>query len=381
MSKNLHVALIGLGFGSCFAEIYLRHPDVGQLTICDVNPARLAAHGEKHPAALLANTLEEVLADATIDAVHLNSGIPDHAWQSIAILQAGKHCACTVPMATSLDEIRAVIAAQRRSGKNYMMMETQLFAREFLFACELREKGTFGNLQLLRGAHYQDMENWPAYWQGLPPMWYATHAVAPCLAFAQTRALNVRCLGSGTMREELKARYNNPFPIETALFQLERAEPLTMEITRALFHSARGYEESFNIYGENATLEAAQIHNEAPVLFRLSALGELSGPRRSHAERVYVPDYAGRLPAEIRDFTGAVALDARGEHPSVMHGGGHGGSHPHLIHEFVRSIIENRKPAIDEIKAATYCAPGLCAHESALRGGETVEIPNFAQAN
>jgi len=73
-----------------------------------------------------------------------------------------------------------------------------------------------------------------------------------------------------------------------------------------------------------------------------------------------------------------VALDDRGEHPSVMHGGGHGGSHPHLVHEFLRSIIERRPPAIDEIRAADWTAPGICAHASALQGGALIDIPTFA---
>lgn len=379
MTHKLNIALVGLGFGSCFAEIYQNHPDIETLTLCDADPERLKQHTAASGATRTASSLDAVLADPTIDGVHLNTGIPDHARHAIAVLDAGKHCACTVPMATSLEDIRAIIAAKRRSGKTYMMMETQIFAREFLFACELRDQRLFGRLQLLRGAHYQDMENWPPYWAGLPPMWYATHAIAPCLAFAQTRATRVRCLGSGWMRDELKAHYNNPFPVETAIFELEREEPLAMEITRALFHSARGYSESFNIYGEDATLEAAQLEGEeAPVLFRLSALGAGSGPRDSTAERVYVPDYADRLPVEIARFTGAAALDARGAHPSVRHGGGHGGSHPHLIHEFIRSILDGRSPRIDEVRAADYTAPGICAHESALRGGEPVEIPSFA---
>ena len=375
---NLNVALVGLGFGSAFAPIYQRHPDVGRLVLCDADPKRRgdlqAKYGLKHAVA----TLEEVLADPGIDAVHLNTGIPDHARHSLAVLQAGKHCACTVPMATALADLRAIIAARRASGKNYMMMETQIYARDFLYAMELHARGVFGRLQFLSGAHFQDMENWAPYWAGLPPMWYATHAVAPCLALAGTRARRVRCLGSGWMREELRRPHANPFPMETAIFDLEREEPLAMEITRALFHSARGYAESFSIYGEDATFEAAQVHGEPPVMFRLSKLGEFPGARRSTEERVYVPDYGHRLPPEIAGFTGAVKLDARGEHPSVMHGGGHGGSHPHLVHEFLRSIVERRAPAIDELKAADWTAAGICAHASALQGGAVVAVPNFS---
>ncbi|MDB6126315.1 MAG: oxidoreductase [Verrucomicrobia bacterium] len=374
---KLNVALVGLGFGSVFAPIYQRHPDLGRLVLCDADPKRLRELKERLGVRDGVATLDEVLRDPTIDAVHLNTGIPDHARHAIAALDAGKHCACTVPMATSLDDIRAIVAARRRSGKNYMMMETQIYSRDFLHALELQARGVFGRLQFLSGAHFQDMENWAPYWAGLPPMWYATHAVAPCLAFARTRARSVRCLGSGGMRPELHGPHRNPFPMETAIFELEREEPLAMEITRALFHSARGYSESFSFYGEDATFEAPQVHGEPPVLFRLSKLGELPGSRVSTEERIYLPDFAHRLPPEIAGFTGAVELDARGEHPSVKHGGGHGGSHPHLIHEFLRSIIEERAPAIDEFKAADWTAPGICAHESAMNSGRVVEIPTF----
>lgn len=177
--KKLNVALVGLGFGSVFAKIYQAHPDVESLTLCDANPRRLKEKCDLFGAGKSAAALEEILRDPKIDAVHLNSGIPDHARQSVEILRAGKHCACTVPMATSLDDIRAVIAAVRESGKNYMMMETQIYAREFLRLQELNEQGAFGRVQFLRGAHYQDMENWPPYWAGLPPIIKAANYCAP----------------------------------------------------------------------------------------------------------------------------------------------------------------------------------------------------------
>jgi predicted dehydrogenase len=82
-------------------------------------------------------------------------------------------------MATSIEDLRAIVVAQRDWGRNYMMMETAVYTRPFLHAKSLSDGGEFGRIQFLRGAHYQDMECWPPYWSGLPPMWYATHAVGP----------------------------------------------------------------------------------------------------------------------------------------------------------------------------------------------------------
>src|SRR5665213_3002282 len=117
---KLKIALVGLGFGSCFIDIYLHHPDVDELIICDADPERLLKFRKQFPAIRAFMTLEEILMDPAIDAVHLNSGIPDHAWHSVAVLNAGKHCACTVPMATSIDDIRGIIATCRLKKKNYM---------------------------------------------------------------------------------------------------------------------------------------------------------------------------------------------------------------------------------------------------------------------
>ena len=125
--RKINVALVGLGFGGAFAGIYKEHPNVGELTICDIDAERAKATSDWIGGCRIASRLEDVLADPLIDAVHLVTPIPLHADQSVAVLEAGKHCACTVPMATSLDDIRRIVAAKRKSGKNYMMMETTLY--------------------------------------------------------------------------------------------------------------------------------------------------------------------------------------------------------------------------------------------------------------
>ena len=85
-------------------------------------------------------------------------------------------------MATTVEECKQLVEAQRTAGKVYMMMETVVYSREYLFVKELYDKGELGRIQFLRGSHQQDMDGWPDYWPGLPPMHYATHCVSPCLA-------------------------------------------------------------------------------------------------------------------------------------------------------------------------------------------------------
>lgn len=375
----IQVAVAGLGFGAEFVPIYLHHPNVKEVTICDSNQEKLNAVGEKFRIANRCGNLQDIIDSNDIDAVHLVTPIPLHAEQTLAVLESGKHCACTVPMATSIEDLRAIVGAQRKTKATYMMMETAVYTREFLFVRDMVERGEFGRIQLLRGAHYQDMENWPSYWMGLPPMHYATHAISPLLALARTRATAVHCFGSGQMREELHHQYGNPYPIETAIFQLG-GTGVAAEVTRTLFHTARAYTESFCVYGEKVTFEWQQIEKEEPVLFRMGTL-EAGRGRPVSAERVTVPDRQDLLPREIARFTRRGVYDETNPHMSFLQGGGHGGSHPHLVHEFIQSIVEERSPYVDAVTAANWTAAGICAHRSAMQNGSQIIVPEFGGEN
>jgi len=370
---GLSVAVVGLGFGGSFPAIYLDHPEVARVAVCERDERRLEAICQRYQFADVFRELDDVLA-SDYDAVHLVTGIPDHARQTLAVLDAGKHCACTVPMATSLAELEAIVAAERRSGRRFMMMETAVYTRQFLYAQALHQSGRFGRLQFLRGAHYQDMEHWPDYWLGMPPMWYATHAVSPLLAIAETRATSVHTFGSGTLREELRERYGNPYPVETAIFQLER-EGLAAEVTRSLFQCARPYMESFVVYGEDACYEW-QMEHEAPLLFEAAPI-EPGRTRQFTTSQPEAPDRRDLLPEPVGRHTTRFQATAAHTHASFEHGGGHHGSHPHLVHEFVRAIRDDRPARIDAVTAAHWTAAGICAHESAMQGGAAVEVPKF----
>lgn len=369
--KKINIAVIGLGFGAEFIPIYKKHPNANIMAICQRNEKRLNEIGDAFSIARRYTSYDELLADKEIDAVHINTPIPDHASQSIKALKAGKHVACTVPMATTVAECEEIVKLVKQTGLTYMMMETVVYAREFLFMKELYDKGELGKLQFIKASHQQDMDGWPDYWPGLPPMYYATHCVGPVLGLVRGEAEYVSCFGSGTIRKELHHHYQSPYAIETAHIRFRNSD-LSAHVYRSLFDVARQYRESFEVYGSKKSVEWPLIEGEPLVVHTAKR------PEPEIPERVKSPDYAHLLPEPIRRFTTKGVYDAEDhQHLSFIQGAGHGGSHPHLVHEFLSVLVKNRSPYPDAVQSANITCVGILAHESALQGGKILYLPAF----
>jgi len=115
--NKIKIAVVGLHFGAEFVPIYQNHPDVSEVIIADINPAALNKIKEKYNIDRVYDCLDDVLNEPDIDCVHLVTPVNHHAPQSVAVMQSGKHCACTIPMGLSLSEIEDVIRAQRNPAK------------------------------------------------------------------------------------------------------------------------------------------------------------------------------------------------------------------------------------------------------------------------
>ncbi len=364
---KVNVAIIGLGFGAEFIPIYQKHPRINRIAICRRNTEELNRVGDACGIEKRFTRYEDVLADPLVDYIHLNSPIQDHAWMSIAALKAGKHVMCTVPMATTVAECEEIVHLVQETGLKYMMAETVVYSREFLFIKEMYEKGELGKIQYMQASHPQDMEGWPEYWERMIPMHYATHVVSPVLGLVKGCAESVSCFGSGTIDPTLAEKSGNSFAVESCHIRIKDSD-ITGHIWRFLFDTARQYRESFDVYGSKQSFEWALVEGEEHVIHRAKK------PEAEIPRRVSVPDFAQRLPEEIRPFTRTIQ-DA--EHLSFIQGGGHGGSHPHLVHEYVSALTEDRDPWPNAVISANWTCVGLCAHQSAEQGGQIVPLPDF----
>ncbi len=360
---------MGLGFGAEFIPIYQKHPLVELIAICRRDETELNKIGDIFNIEHRYTKFDDVLANPDIDFVHINSPIGDHAWMSIAALEAGKHVMCTVPMATTAPECEKICQLVADTGLKYMMAETVVYSREFLFIKQLYEQGEFGRIQYLQASHPQDMDGWPEYWEQMIPMHYATHVVSPVLGLMDSRAEYVSCFGSGRVRQDIQEKSGCPFAVESCHIKLADSD-VTAHVWRFLYDTARQYRESFDVYGSKKSFEWTLVEGESHVIHTA---------KRSESEipeKVDIPDFAQRLPESIRPFTRSI-VDA--EHLSFLQGGGHGGSHPHLIHEFVDSLQSEREPWPNATTSANWTCVGILAHESAMLGGKTICLPQFTR--
>lgn len=371
--KRPRIAMIGLGFGAEFIPIYQRHPNAEVVALCQRNIDSLNQIGDRFGIGKRYRDYDELLKDPDIDAVHINTPIPNHAEHTLKALRAGKHVACTVPMATSEEDCKAIVDCCAETGLKYMMMETVLYAREFLYMKMLYDQGKLGKLQFLKASHQQDMDGWPGYWPGLPPMYYATHCIGPVLGLARNEAEYVSCFPSGTIREEMHDCYGSPHAIETTHIKFRNSD-LSAQVYRSLFDVARQYRESIEVYGSKQSVEWPLIENEELVLHTAKK------PEPEIPEKISCPDFAHRLPPEIAPFTtGGVYSNHEGEeHLSFTQGSGHGGSHPHLVHEFVQLLRGESEGYPGPVQSANITLAGILSHQSAQAGGELIKLPDWS---
>ena len=366
MHRKLNVAIVGLEFGKEFIPIYQRYPHTSMYAICQRNREKLDKTGDEFGIEVRYDDYAELLKDPAIDIVHINTPLQMHADQVVMALEAGKHVGCTIPMATSVEDCRRIVEAAEKTGMTYMMMETVVYAREYLHVKELYDNGDLGKIQFIRASHQQEMWGWPDYWHGMPPMYNATHAISPCLSIGGWEAEYVSCFGSGRVQEFMVPKYACPFAIESTHIKFKDSD-VVAEVTRSLFNTARQYREHFDVYGSKKTFEWTLVEHEDHILHT----GE-------QVERIKIPDFAGRLPKEIQAFTTGGVYDVGGnEHRSFTQGGGHGGSHPHLVHELITSILEGRDPYPNARQAANITCSGILSHQSAMEGGKAIKLPDW----
>ena len=341
--RKLRVGIVGYGmchFGAAFG--FQDHPNVEVVAVSDLFPDRCAELAKRCRCKKQYPSLEKMVEDDSIEVIFAATDAPSHAKHAIMAMKHGKHVATAVPAVFgSLEDADRLFETVKQTGLKYMMFETSCFRANCWAMRQIYKAGGFGRLVYSEGEYYhyrwRPMGSYGGWRTGMPPLWYPTHSTAYYVGVTDKSFTSVSCFPVVGERAEFQAdgnQFGNRFTDEIAIFQT--SEGGVSRMLKASKTKHKGGEVG-RVFGERGWMEGTTYNGD------LKKLPSLKRPP---------------LPPGVK-------------------GGGHGGSHGHLCEEFVRSILEDRKPLVDVVQALNMTVPGIIAHQSALKGGEVMKVPQY----
>jgi predicted dehydrogenase len=341
--RKVRVGIVGYGvcqFGAAFG--FQDHPNVEIIAVSDLIPQRREGLMKACRCAKSYESLEVLVKDPQIEAVFVATDAPSHARHCCEVLNHGKHVMTAVPAVWgSLEDAARLVETVQKTGLKHMMAETSCYHADCHAMRQIYRAGGFGRLVYSEGEYYhhitQPIDSYQGWRLGCPPLWYPTHSTAYYIGVTGKRFTSVSCQGfhgSLPVYQPGANRYGNTFMDEIALFKTSEGGASRMLMCKSV-HSL--VEETGRVYGDK---------------------GWMVGMK-----------YTGTL-KDLPD-TSRPAL------PPGVPAGGHGGSHGQLSHEFLTAILENREPLVNVYEALAMTVPGIVAHQSALKDGESLKIPQF----
>jgi len=149
-NEKLRVGVVGLMIGSDHVAHYRASPSVGELVICDANPARLQEVGDKHQVQKRYADFSEMLAREKLDAVSIALPNNLHCPMTIQAIEAGCHVLCEKPMARNAGEARNMLEAARTHGKKLMINFNSRFTPYCQAVKAMIDSGRLGDIYFVR---------------------------------------------------------------------------------------------------------------------------------------------------------------------------------------------------------------------------------------
>lgn len=409
---KIRIGIVGTGsFSDDFIKLFKLHPDVEKVALADLDRAKLTASGEKHGITDLYSSLDEMLKEGKdLNCIGIFTQRHLHGPMILQALDAGKHVYSAVPVGCSMEEVEAIMKKVKETGLVYMMGETCYYYPDAIYCREKYAEGAFGKFVYGESQYYHDIsemygdfkrsggENWRRV-AGVPPMFYSTHSISMLFSAIGEYATKVSCLGlndnfhTDDIYGTDKNNWQNPFSNQTALFRMSGGGVARInEFRRVGINKPSSYITC--MYGDYGAYE----HSVTQHTFQRGISAVKAGlDQKTHIEYLdellgcddYVADKkAGTIdwsytPTTIRYIKGFCPIQDKSRLPKVFRdvpAFSHFNSHPFLVDDFVRAVVDDKLPPNNIWDSARYVLAGLAAHESSLRDGEMIEVPDLGDA-
>lgn len=407
---GISIGMVGLGsFAGCFVDFFKAHPLVDSIAFCDreVDRAQKWADDpfmkQKLAKVPVYDSLDAI-CKSDLDALVIITQPWLHAPQAIQAMNAGKDVYSAVPIISIPDDdeilecCNNIIETSLKTGKHYMLGETTCYRPQTQYCLRKVKEGAFGDFVYAEGEYCHDVDsscnlrevaksraNSAAGREGQAiktdyfnrgfrsgPMHYPTHSCSGPVFVMNTYATKVTAYGYANKTNDPffeKSAFSNEF----ALFKMANGATVRIAETREAAGRLSLIEsEIFRVMGTAGTFSENTWYENK----RTNATDAQLLP----SQRLTDADMFDKLPEDVElAFKQAMNknMDLVQLKDTDFKPTGHGGSHPFLVHEFVSSVYEKRESAINPWIAARFMAMGVMAHKSALKDGETLDVPDW----
>ena len=414
---GIKLGICGLNeFGRHFTPVFKAHPMVDEVVLSDLRKDALEKSAKDFSIPRTVGSFDELLK-TDVDAVALFTQRWAHGPMAVKALRAGKHVYSAVPAASTLEELSELIRAVDETGLVYAMGETSYYRPQTIYCRKRFASGDFGDFVYGEGQYHHDMEHgfylpykvtngdaWKKF-ASCPPMLYPTHSVSHVLGVTFRKMTEVACFGrkdihpDGIFKKDVSA-WGNEFSDESGLFRTSDGGMARInefrrsgagESRMTIIGTIGAYEEqhktavwtAWKRLEDNPKNGVFDYDNAQKMRVRVEE--DLSAMRRfDMVKDDGIEISEANLGALPREYLGRKHLGACEQHPVErlpkefvgLHNG-HCGSHQFLVVDFLEAIRTGKLAPNNVWFSARLNAPGIVAHESAMRGGELMKIPDF----
>ena len=399
MGGKLNIAFIGCGdFAKNFVPLFKLHPLVEKVYVCDLIAERAEEYSKKFSVEIVAN-FEEVLKRRDINAVAIFAQRHLHGPLVLQALSAGKHVYSAVPMASEVEQCQQIVEKVAETGLTYMMGETCYYYPSSMLCRYKFQEGFFGKFVYGEAQYHHDISHFPANFRadkrsaGVPPFFYPTHSTAMLLAAADSYCTRVVAFGyedteGDGIFEKGVNQWDNVFSNSYSLMKLANGGTARINECRRIGYKApSSYVSSF--YG---TKGAYQFSNAQHILTKLTEKGvdlqdisdEVNPIEMTHhkdeadfKQKVANHTWQWNMFSPVQKTEYDRLPESFKKNGAVN---GHMASHQLLVDDFCTAVFFGSMPPVNAWRAARWTIPGLLAHQSALKNGEAMDVPDCGEA-
>lgn len=395
--EKIRIGIVGCGqFCQHFVPLFRAHPTVSYIALCDTFRERAEDFQKRFGADKIFDTFDEMVASDELNAIAIFAQRHIHGEMAIRALKAGKHVYSAVPMAIDVEEIREIVRLAEETGLTYSMGETGIYRPAAVFCRQGYREGKFGDLVYAEAQYHHDMSRlYDVFkytekdaWRkmaGFPPFFYPTHSTSMVLSATRAHAVKVAAFGYEEKQDtdifgEGQNYWDNPFSNSSMLLKMSDGSIVRIsENRRVAWMIPETYISAFN--GTRASYECSLLQHS---LVRQEGTGvlyedvsDLLNPTELTAHKDEDGFMQRAVSGEWSGGEAPIQITSRLPREFDGIGTGHAGTHKFMVDDFCQAVVTGKLSPTNAWQAARYNIPGLVAHQSAMLGGVTLDVPDL----